>query len=160
MWDEAPDWKKLEELKAKSVGHLLLRCARLWDEAALDKVNAQPGAVAPVIRPSHLRLFPHIAPEGTRPGEIAWALGISKQAVQQLVDELRELDVVEVLPDPVDGRARRVRLTERGRERIAGGLGVLAEVEAELTKEVGRGRMKALAELLREVTAALERRRG
>jgi DNA-binding MarR family transcriptional regulator len=153
------DWKRLEALKRASVGQLLLKCARLLDEQAVARVNAE-GGLRTQLRPAHTRLFPYIAQEGTRPSDIAKQLGITKQAVQQLVDDLVDLQVVEVGPDPVDGRARLVRFTSQGQVAIAHGLGVLADLEEELARDVGKARMKELGSILTDLLEALERRRG
>lgn len=153
------DWKKLETLKRGSVGQLLLKCARLLDEQAVAQVNAE-GGLRTQLRPAHTRLFPHIDQEGSRPSDIARSVGITKQAVQQLVDDLVGLQVVEVVPDPKDGRARLVRFTSQGQVAIAHGLGVLGELEEELAREIGKARMKELAAILADVLDALEKRRG
>ncbi len=153
------DWKKLDALKRQSVGQLLLKAARLLDERALERVNAA-GGLSTQLRPAHTRLFPHIAEEGSRPSDIARAVGITKQAVQQLVDDLAGLGVLESVPDPKDGRARLVRFTAEGREAIADGLSVLAEVEDALAREVGKARMKELGAILTDVVAALEAGEG
>ncbi len=153
------DWKRLEAMKRANVGQLLLKCARLLDEAAVEKVNAE-GGLRTQVRPAHTRLFPHIDPEGTRPSELARRLGITKQAVGQLVDDLVGLKVLELSPDPADGRARLVRFTSEGQVAMAHGLAVLSDLEDALAKDVGKARMKELGAILTDVLEALERRRG
>jgi DNA-binding MarR family transcriptional regulator len=122
--------KKLEEAKRASAGQLLLKCARLLDEVAVARVNRQAGA--PVLRPAHTKLFPHIDFQGTRIGTIAERLGVTKQAVSAWIAELAELKVVEVIPDPADGRAKQVRFTRLGLQGIHHGLSVLRQIEDEL----------------------------
>jgi DNA-binding MarR family transcriptional regulator len=146
-------WARLEALKRESTGQLLLKCARLLDERAVERVRA---AGAPQLRPAHTRLLPHIDPEGTRLTELARRLGITKQAVGQLVDDLVEMGTLSLEPDPLDGRARRVRFTDRGVKAIAHGLGVLAEIEAELAARVGKRKMKELHTTLTLLVDALE----
>ena len=46
--------------------------------------------------------------------QIARAMGLTRQSVQRLVDELQQEGVVERVADPEHRRARPVRLTERG----------------------------------------------
>lgn len=151
--DGAKTWPRLEQLKRESTGQLLLKCARLLDEKAVARIR---GAGAPRLRPAHTRLLPHIDQQGTRLTELARRVGITKQAVGQLVDELVEMDTLALEADPDDGRARRVRFTTRGREAIAHGLGVLAEIEAELAQRVGKRRMKELRTTLSLLADALE----
>lgn len=148
-------WAKVDAAKRASVGQLLLKCARLLDERAVARVN-QAGP-QPKLRPAHTRLLPHIDVEGTRLTELARRLGITKQAVGQLVDDLVQSEVLELAPDPTDGRARLVRFTPKGVAAISHGLGVLNEIEAELAHRIGAQRMRAFHETLTDVLDALEK---
>lgn len=137
---------KLDELTSASTGQLLLRAARLLDERALADLAAVPGA--PPIRPAHTRLFPHLDARGVRVGELAARLGVSKQAVSPLVADLVGWGVLEQVPDPDDGRARRVRFSAGGLDGIRTGLSALATIEAEVEAEVGVHRMEAFRQVL------------
>lgn len=148
----------LQEAKRQATFHLLLRAARLVDEAAIARVNAEAGR--PVARRALLALFPHVDLEGTRLGDLAERLGVTKQAVSKSVGELAEQGVLEVVPDPTDGRARLVRFTPRGLEAIHHGLGVLAALEAEASARIGPDRMAALHDALTALLAALDASRG
>src|SRR4030095_11242930 len=101
-------WKELQQIRDANTGQLLLKAARLWNEQAIGRVQA---AGATEFRAAHTRLLPHISPEGTR---LAERVGITKQAVGKLVDDLEAQGVVVREPDPDDGRALRVRYTDRG----------------------------------------------
>jgi DNA-binding MarR family transcriptional regulator len=145
----------LEATKRASVGHLLFRCARLLNERALARVRARTGKP---IRAAHTSLFPHIDLQGTRLTEIARRMGVSKQAVGQLVAELEEMGGVERIPDPEDGRAKLIRFTRaRGRSSLLEGLELLAEVEAELEAELGTRTMTDLRRTLLRLLSLLER---
>jgi len=91
-----------------------------------------------------MALLPHIALEGTRATELARAIGVSKQAIGQLVAELEDMGFVERVPDPSDGRAKLVRFTRRGRPWLLDGLKLLGEIEAELEEQIGARRMRDL----------------
>ena len=147
------DLKALERKKRASVGQLLFKCARLLNERAIDRVNRQVGQ--PVLRASHTNLFPHIDFEGVRLTELAQRLGITKQAVGQVVAELEEMGVVELRPDPSDGRAKLVRFTAKGAKGIEHGLSVLAELETELASKIGKRHMRALHQALLAAEAVL-----
>jgi DNA-binding MarR family transcriptional regulator len=149
-------WAELDAAKQASVGQLLLKCARLLDERAVARVNREAGAPQPRLRPAHTRLLPHIDVEGTRLTELARRLGVTKQAVGQLVDDLVGQGVLDLAPDPADKRARLVRFTPKGMAAIAQGLGVLRQLESELSRQVGAQRMRALHETLSELLVALE----
>jgi DNA-binding MarR family transcriptional regulator len=146
----------LDAAKQVNTGQLLLKCARLLDEAALARVNRQAGMPV-VLRPAHTKLFPHIDFTGTRVSTVAERLGVTKQAVSQLCGELVELGVVALEPDPDDGRAKRVRFTRKGLEAIHQGLGVLAGIERELAAAVGDARMAALQHTLHALVPVLEK---
>src|SRR5215218_5470506 len=64
------------------------------------------------------RLLMGIDEDGTRLSVLAERAQIAKQTATALVDKLERAGYVERLPDPSDGRARLVRLTERARAAI------------------------------------------
>jgi DNA-binding MarR family transcriptional regulator len=144
----------VERAKRESVGQLLMKAGRLVDERALERVREDPAA--PPVRPAHTRLFPHLSMEGVRITDLAARLGVTKQAVQPLVADLQDWGVVEVVPDPSDGRARLVRWTPRGVQAVMHGLGVLRGLEAELAQRLGAERWAALHAALLDVVEALE----
>ncbi len=74
-----------------------------------------------------------------------------------MVRELERLGYLERVADPTDGRAKLVRMTERGFGAWLAGLEAMAALEAELEAEVGLRRLRTDGtNLLR----ALERRSG
>ena len=137
----------LEQAKRASTAHLLLRCARLVNEHAIASLPTGPDAERP--RASHLALFPHIELDGgTRVTELATKLGITKQGVGQLVDDLEGMGMVERRPDPDDGRAKRVCFTEHGKAAMLHGLSHLASVDEDLLKILGERKMTGLRRAL------------
>lgn len=148
------DIEALEAHKRASLGQVLIKAARLLNEQALARVRAQ---TSQDVRPAHTAVFPHIDLEGTRLTEIAHRMGMSKQAVGQLVGELESMGVVERVPDPTDGRAKLVRFCQRnGRLVLFDGLEVLAAFEAELADELGTDRIATLREHLAALLDVLE----
>jgi DNA-binding MarR family transcriptional regulator len=145
---------RLERAKRQSTLQILFKVARLVDEAAIARVAAKHRY--PKLRRSHTSLLPHIALEGTRITDLAQSLGITKQAVSQLVDDLEQLGVLARTTDPDDARARRVVFTERGRQGLLEGLQVLQDLEAELGRHIGKGRMEGLREALLALLERLE----
>lgn len=87
---------------------------------ALDQAVAYlDGEVAPRhphLRAAHLRLFRAGAVEGRRVTELAARTGMTKQAMHELVRHLERHGYVTRETDPDDERARRIVLTDRGRE--------------------------------------------
>jgi DNA-binding MarR family transcriptional regulator len=151
----ALDPDALERAKRASPAQLLFRCARRLNELALARVAERTGLA---LRPSHTALFPHLDLEGTRQSELARRLGVSKQAVHQLVSELEEMGVLERVPDPHDRRATRVRFGRTRGRTLLDGLAVLGELERDLARDVGVERMRALHETLAALDAWLDSR--
>ncbi len=145
---------KLADAKAKSLTQSLLRASRLVKELAVARKHAQyPG---PQPRAAHAALYAHISLEGTRPTVLANKLGITPQAVAQLVGELASMGLVERVPDPADGRARLVRFTAKGRRDILQGFAVFESLEADLRNEMGARAFDRLHTLLVQLEAAVE----
>ncbi len=149
-----PDFApKLEVAKSASWAQLLFQCARLINEQALAQVQRRTGHA---VRPSHTTLFPHIDLEGTRPSVMAAKLGISKQAVGQMVEELSQMGLLERVPDPRDARAYLVRFSAQGRKGLFAGLALLREIEADLASQVGAADIEQMHRTLIRLLAALK----
>ena len=63
----------------------------------------------------------------------------------ELVDDLERLDYVERRPDPSDGRAKLVCLTERGWDAMREGRRQIGQIEAEWAATMGVHRFNSLA---------------
>jgi DNA-binding MarR family transcriptional regulator len=142
--------------QAENFGHVLLECARRFDQLGQARLNARLGEE--IARPSVMRLIPHMPPEGIRPTELARRADISKQAVGQTLAFLEEHGLVEYAPDPSDGRAFIVRMTDLGAEAWLLGLEALAQVQREVEHNVGRDVVEKTFAGLRHILAALEAR--
>lgn len=147
---------KLEREKAASVAQLLFKCARLLNEQAVGRIESPPGA--PRLRPAHTSVFPHVDLDGVRLTELARRMGISKQAVGQLVDELEAMGALERIPDPTDGRAKLIRFSREPGASVLDGLAALRGFEAELEDALGARRMRSLHRDLSALLTALEDR--
>jgi DNA-binding MarR family transcriptional regulator len=146
--------QELQARKRESTLQVLFKVARLLDEEALARVAHQSGG--PRLRRSHTSLLPHIDLAGTRITDLAERLGITKQAVSQLVDDLEALGVVARVPDPEDARAKRVLFTERGQAGLLEGLSVLRSLEQELAQRIGAQAMADLRSALLAIHDLME----
>jgi DNA-binding MarR family transcriptional regulator len=146
--------ESLEVAKRASTLQVLFKVARLLDELALARIGAQRGLT---LRRSHTQLLPHIDLDGTKMSVLAERLGVSKQAVTQLVDDLEGFGVVERVPDPEDARSRRVVFTARGRKGFFEGLATLGELEHELGRAIGKEPMAELRAALLALEERLDR---
>jgi DNA-binding MarR family transcriptional regulator len=81
----------------------------------------------------------HLRPSGAPQATIAAALGISKQAVQQLIDELEAEGIVERVANPNDARGKLVMLTAKGSAALRDSNRVKREIEARYRSVLGEG---------------------
>jgi DNA-binding MarR family transcriptional regulator len=109
----------------------------------------------PDIRTPHGNVFPYLDDEGTRVSVLAERAQITKQSMAELVAHLEHHGYVERIPDPSDRRAKLVRTTARGNELYAIARELVAELEAEWTRRLGKQKMRQLRELLEELNAEL-----
>jgi DNA-binding MarR family transcriptional regulator len=104
------------------------------------------------IRISHGCVFGNIDPEGTRLTDLAERARMTKQSVGEVTSDLEQRGYVERVPDPSDGRAKIIRLTERGRAAQALGVGLIDEIEQEWAERFGAEHVAALREALEAIT--------
>ena len=105
------------------------------------------------IRATHGCVFGNIEPEGSRLTDLAERAHMTKQTVGEVATELERRGYLERAPDPSDGRAKIIRLTERGREAQALGREIIDEIEEEWAERFGAERIAALREALEAITA-------
>jgi DNA-binding MarR family transcriptional regulator len=129
----------------RTLGALL----RLPYEALARRVY---GALAesgfPDIRPAHGVVFRFILPGGSRASDMAERAHMTKQSMAYLVDYLAERGYVTFVPDPSDGRAKLVRLTDRGEAALERLLAISRDTEAEVARLLGEGDLTHLRGLL------------
>ena len=100
---------------------------------------------------SQARVFQRIGPDGSRPGELAEAAQLSKQTLGSILDQLERAGYVARIPDPADGRARLVTVTDRGRELVTLSLPVVRDIERSWARHLGPDRTRQLRAALTEL---------
>jgi DNA-binding MarR family transcriptional regulator len=105
------------------------------------------------IRPGHGCVFGYIEADGSRLTDLAERAGMTKQSVGEAASDLEKRGYLERVPDPDDGRAKIIRLTERGREAQSIGRGLIADIEADWAERFGADRIAALRDALEAVAA-------
>jgi DNA-binding MarR family transcriptional regulator len=98
--------------------------------------------------------------KGSRLTELASLARMTLPAMSELVDDLQRLGIVERRPDPSDGRAKLICLTDAGWEAMRTARGVIAEIEADYAQLVGVERFEAAAQTLDELLRGLASRRA
>ncbi len=130
---------------------------RLLDTALDQFVDDLAARVADTefsdIRVTHGCVFGNIDPAGSRLTELAERARMTKQSVGEVTTDLEQRGYVERVPDPADGRAKIIRLTERGHEAQTLGFELIAEIEREWGERIGEERVAALRDALEAITA-------
>ena len=103
------------------------------------------------LRLPHMAVLQYPGPDGVRPTVLAERAGMSKQAMNQLLTSLERLGYITREDAPAGGRARVVRLTERGHAVGELMVKLLVEVEDEWREALGEQRFSALKEILLDV---------
>ena len=94
--------------------------------------------------------------EGIRLSDLAEALAISRQAVNQTVNQIEKAGYLRRDPDPGDGRAKRAVLTRRGQQLWADGAELLGKVEREFAEIVGEDTLIDFTAQLGQLYRAME----
>jgi len=125
--------------------------------AAIEKLHGRIAhAGHPDIREGHGCVFGFIdLDHGSRLTDLAAGAGLTKQAVGEAVTELERLGYVTRVPDPMDGRAKIIKLTDRGLDAVIKGRRIFAEIEREWAEQIGPELMASFREAAVRI-AALE----
>jgi DNA-binding MarR family transcriptional regulator len=125
--------------------------------AAVDKLRDRIAEAGhPNIREGHGCVFGFIdIDKGSRLTDLAAGAGFTKQAVGEAVTELERLGYLTRVPDPLDGRAKIIKLTDRGLDVVIKGRRIFAEIEREWAEQIGPELMASFREAATRI-AALE----
>ncbi len=124
------------------VGQLLGNLLRLFRVELATRGESSTGVDG--LRPAHLQVFGVIKAEGTRLTDLAAWADMSLSAMAELVDSLQQLGYLERRPDPSDGRAKLICLTDSGWQAIQEGRRLIAQIEADWGAALGADRFESL----------------
>ena len=105
----------------------------------------------PEVRPVHGCVFGTIGDGGDRLTALAERARMTKQSVGEVVSELEQLGYVERVADPSDGRAKIIKLTDRGQGAYELGYAIFDEIEKRWEKRYGAERVRDALAMLRDV---------
>lgn len=120
-----------------------------------ERVLAAMRAAGYDITAAQSRIAQRIDDQGSRLTDLAERAQVTKQTASQLVAALEQRGLVERVPDPADGRARLIRLSEHGRAAAREAMQVVIGVEQEWAEHLGprmTAQLRAALTRLREVT--------
>jgi DNA-binding MarR family transcriptional regulator len=86
---------------------------------------------------------------GVRPAsQLARNLGVTRQAISQMLAEMERNGLVQSTSDPTDGRAQIVNFSDKSQSIRDDAMETLLKIEAEVAGRIGKRRFNALAEAL------------
>src|SRR5918998_5539564 len=129
----------LTEVKNAAIRKLLLRLA----DSGHPDIREGYGCVFGFIDLEH----------GSRLTDLAERSGLTKQAVGEAVAELERKGYLERVADPEDGRAKIIKLTQRGVDAALTGRRLFKEIEDEWAERYGEERVVSLRECVEEIAA-------
>jgi DNA-binding MarR family transcriptional regulator len=131
----------------------------LWQAAQVWRTEFTAGMIAagnPWFGQARGNLMVHIGPKGIRQGDLAARARLTKQAVQQFVDELVADGILMRVADEQDARAKRLMLTEAGFAAMHDADRIKAEIEGRWRQGLGPADFDRLDALLRRVVTQAE----
>ena len=143
------DIEEFKLLRDSSVGHNLIKAARIYNEFAIEMVKTQLGVE--VLKPSHFQLFPHIPFDGITIIELSQIMNISKQAVSQLVNELINLGILKKRSNPNDRRSVLISFNTKGNVSIMEGMKSLKGLDSKIESILGLNGSKKFNKQLLEI---------
>lgn len=140
--------KKVDEFRPDHIGWRLWDAAAVWKEKFAEQMVAAGHGWYAEARSS---VVPYVGLDGTRQADIVARMGLSKQAVQQLIVDLERSGILRRDPDPDDGRGKIVRFTERGLAAQRDSQKAKRVVEAEIRARLGDREFESLMEILKKI---------
>jgi DNA-binding MarR family transcriptional regulator len=132
--------------------------ARLWKLSELWKVRFDAEMVAlghSYFGEARSNVLRYLGVKGTSQSLIVKRMGHTKQAVQQLIDDLVKEGVVRRESDPLDKRGRLVVLTQKGLTALHDANRVKKKIERDYEKAIGNDKLNELSELLDNLASQL-----
>lgn len=143
--------KKVDEIMLELTDHLGWRlwcAARLW-KSEFDAAIADRGLGW--FTEARSAMLHAVGADGQKQSALGQRMGLTKQAVQQLVDDLVDLGALVRTPDPNDARANRVILTRKGTAAAAAAIEVKRAIEAAHRERIGPKAFDAMIAALRSL---------
>lgn len=140
--------RKLGEAENMIDGYMMMGLMRAfyWFDEGLQASLKKRGWQS--ISRSQSIMFANIALGIRRPADLARNLGVTRQAVSKMLQEMAEQDLVVIEPDPEDRRAQLVSFSEKSTRLRADALDILGKLEEQLGSILGKNEIEALTRSL------------
>jgi DNA-binding MarR family transcriptional regulator len=112
------------------------------------------------LRMRHTAVLEMLAPGPANVTELAGHLGMTPQAMSELLDDMERGGYLQREIDPRDRRARVIRLTSRGQQAVRRCYDLLEAIEAEYAEAVGEKRYREARATFAALLASREERRA
>ena len=132
------------------------RYVRLLYLQLLDELDAGTADAYPEVSPAMKQVLMLVSREGSRLTDMATAGRMTKQSMGEHVNALVELDLLERIPDPADGRAKLIRPTRAGVACMSDAYEVAVDVHRHWEHLLGERKTDQLQRLLRELVQKLD----
>jgi DNA-binding MarR family transcriptional regulator len=136
------------------IGQLLVHLTRLFQSELFARLR---DAGLQDARVPHTHVTAYIRAEGSRLTDLAAQARMTRPAMAELVDDLERLGIVERRPDPSDGRAKLVCLTDAGWEAMRTAHRVITELETEYARLIGTEPFEQTCQGMQALLDALNR---
>lgn len=130
------------------LGDLLGRAAQQWRRRLRDDVAARG---YPFYAEARSELLAHVPAEGVAQAALSARMGITKQAVQQFIDQLVADGAVSREPHPTDRRLKTIRLTELGSRAREQAERTRRAIETDMRLTIGDKGLKRLRKALNKL---------
>lgn len=131
--------------QGKHLATLLVRAFRWFEQGlAADPATSH----LPRLSGSQFMTLVSLDADGTSISELARRVGVTRQAMHQMIGELERSALVETANSPSDGRIKLVRLSLLGRTLDEKAAAALSRLEAGLKDEIGSDQTEALHDAL------------
>jgi DNA-binding MarR family transcriptional regulator len=141
--------KRLDDMSADLIDHVgwrIWRLARAW-KAEFDAAMAARGHHW--FAEARSNLLPHLDRDGTAQSVLQSRMGLTKQAVQQFVDELVADGILQRRTNPDDRRGKMLSFTRKGQRVLADANIVKVEIQSRYCAQLGEARFAAFMAALK-----------
>ncbi|HVG24616.1 MAG TPA: hypothetical protein VND45_10705 [Thermoanaerobaculia bacterium] len=141
-----------DDYRATHIGRLLLELSHDFVAEANERIARKGFAF---VRAAHIAVVAQVDEEGTELGRVVERVGTTKQAVNKIIRQLEELDVIRLETSDRDSRVRVVRFTPAGRKFLKAAVDAVRQTEELYESELGA---TAFASLKKNLLRLAEKR--
>lgn len=147
------DYMKFVETRGDTLLRIISQTELLLAKSLTEKINEQMNLDLSISQIQCLQFL--CLSMGTSQKDLAQNIGVTKQAMNQIINALEEKNLVKRIPDEVDSRKKTIRHTSKGIELISLILCITKETEDKFIKLLGKRNMKELKAFLVRINEQL-----